>query len=106
MANDSLFECNISALKFSDQERLFLRIIFLACRKNKTLTTDWLASNAIATKIKISTNHLKTIVRHCESKGGFIVILSMPGRYSSARKYELSRNLYEALQMHYKHRRQ
>ncbi len=100
-----VFQCNISALKFSDQERQFLREIFLACKKTESLKTGWIVSSIFAKKLGINSNHLKAIVRHCEQKGGVRVVVAVPGRYDAARKYELSQSLFDALKLHYKARR-
>lgn len=99
------FQCNISALKFSEQERLFLRILFLDCQKSGSLKSARLSSSDLAKKLAINTNHLKAIVRHCETKGGVRVIESIAGRYHSARRYELSQTLFDALKQHYARRR-
>lgn len=99
------FGCPISVLKFSENERHFLRKVFLICQKQRSLKTGWIVSSDLADCIAISTNYLKHIVRQCENKGGVRVFESKPGRYQAARKYEMSQKLFDALSKHYAYRR-
>ena len=101
----SCFDCNISALKFSDKEQQFLREIYFICKQRDALKTCFINTSLFAKRLCITPGRLKGIVRRCEQKGGLRVVASVPGRHGAARKYGLSENLYNVLRDHYKARR-